>query len=117
MGAYASIILMFAMVAVMVGGMLLATHLLGPKRPNPIKAQPFECGYFPKQSPQGRFAIKFYIVAILFILFDVDLAFLFPWAVAYRELGLFGLIEMTVFLGMVGVGLFYVWKKGVLEWE
>jgi NADH-quinone oxidoreductase subunit A len=108
---------MLGLVALGVGAMLLATHLIGPKRPNPIKARPFECGYFPKRAPQGRFAIKFYVVAILFILFDVDLAFLFPWAVAYRELGLFGLIEMAIFLGMVGVGLFYVWKRGALEWE
>jgi NADH-quinone oxidoreductase subunit A len=108
---------MMGMVAVMVGAMLLATHLLGPKRPNPTKDRPFECGHFPERTPQGRFAIKFYVVAILFILFDVDLAFLFPWAVAYRDLGLFGLIEMTVFLGLVAVGLFYVWKRGALEWE
>lgn len=93
------------------------TIWLGPKKPSRIKQTPFECGNIPFEVVRGRFNVKFFLVAVLFILFDVELIFLFPWAVVFRRLGLFGLVEMLVFLAAVAVGLFYVWKKGALEWS
>lgn len=91
--------------------------ILGPKRPNPTKSKPFECGEEPFSLPQGQSSIHFYIVAMLFVVFDVELVFLFPWAVNFKEMGLFGLLEMAFFLGFVALGYLYAWKKGALEWE
>jgi NADH-quinone oxidoreductase subunit A len=91
--------------------------LLAPKHPSAIKSQPFECGKAPFALPGGNMPIHFYIVAMLFIVFDVEMVFLFPWAVMFRKLGLFGLSEMAVFMGFVVLGFFYVLKKRALEWE
>ncbi len=113
---YAGILITFLLAALVAGGFLMLASLLGPKRPSPAKLEPFECGSEPFQLPAGRFSIKFYLVAMLFILFDVELVFLFPWAVVYRELGFPGFLEMAVFLGIVLVGFVYAWKKGALEW-
>ena len=90
---------------------------MGPKRPTAAKGEPFECGEEPIGVPSGRLSIKFYLVAMLFILFDVELVFLLPWAVVYRNLGVGGFLEMAVFLGIVLVGFVYAWKKGALEWQ
>lgn len=98
-------------------GMLVATSILGPKREFPDKMEPFECGESQIVSPYQRFSVKFYLVAVLFILFDIEVVFLFPWAIIYKKLGLFGLIEMLVFLLILGVGLMYVWIRGGLDWE
>ena len=98
-------------------GMVVATSILGPKREFADKMEPFECGESPIVSPYQRFSVKFYLVAVLFILFDIEAVFLFPWAILYKRLGLFGLIEMTVFLVILGVGLMYVWIRGGLDWE
>jgi len=103
--------------AVIVGGMILVPSLLGPKRPNPSKAQPFECGVEPLTLPQGRFNVKFYVLAMLFIVFDVEIVFLFPWAVLLRELGWTGLVSMGLFLLFIVGGFIYVWRRGALEWE
>ena len=103
--------------AVIVGGMLVIPSLLGPKRPNASKAEPFECGVTPLMLPQGRFNVKFYIAAMLFIVFDVELVFLFPWAVLLRELSWGGLASMGLFLLFIVGGFIYVWRKGALEWE
>jgi NADH-quinone oxidoreductase subunit A len=91
--------------------------LLAPKVPSAIKSKPFECGKEPFALPGGNMPIHFYIVAMLFIVFDVELIFLFPWAVLFRKLGLFGLGEMAVFMAFVVLGFFYVLKKRALEWE
>jgi NADH-quinone oxidoreductase subunit A len=91
--------------------------LLAPRRPTPVKLSPFECGAPPLGSPHLRQPVKFYVIAVLFLLFDIETVFLFPWAVLYRRLGLFGLIEMGVFLAVLVFGLIYVWRKGALEWE
>jgi len=99
------------------GAFLFLASVLGPKRPSPSKSEPFECGKEPFGLPSGRFSVKFYLVAMLFILFDVELVFLFPWAVVARSLGMFGFIEMAVFLGVVAIGFLYAWKKGALEWQ
>ena len=111
----AAILFLFA-VAIAVG-MVAATTLLGPKREFPDKMEPFECGESPIVSPYQRFSVKFYLVAVLFILFDIEVVFLFPWAILYKRLGLFGLVEMTLFLLILGVGLAYVWIRGGLDWE
>ena len=91
--------------------------LLAPKAPNPVKSKPFECGKEPFALPQGKVSVHFYILAMLFIIFDVELVFLFPWAVTFNETRLFGLLEMAFFLGFVILGYWYAWKKGALDWE
>ena len=114
---YLGILIMFLLAAGIGGAFLLLASTLGPKRPSPAKAEPFECGKEPFGLPAGRFSVKFYLVAMLFILFDVELVFLFPWAVVYRTLGLYGFLEMLVFIGIVALGFIYAWKKGALEWQ
>ena len=97
--------------------MLFANKLLGPSRPTPEKSKPFECGMEPIALPTGRLPVHFYVLAMLFVVFDVELVFLFPWAAALKELGWFGLAEMVLFLGTIVAGFVYAWKKGALEWE
>ncbi len=92
------------------------SHALGPRRPTHAKLTPYECGIDPVGSARARFSVKFYLVAMLFIVFDIEIVFLYPWAVILNSLGLFGLIEMVLFLGILLIGLLYVWKKGGLEW-
>jgi NADH-quinone oxidoreductase subunit A len=91
--------------------------LTGPKRPSAIKSAPFEAGSESSGTARQRFAVKFYVVALLFIVFDVEAVFLYPWAVNFRALGWFGYLEMVVFAATLVVGLIYIWKKGALEWE
>ena len=95
-----------------------ASALLRPRRPTPAKVAPYESGIEPIRLPKGQqFHVTFYVIAMLFIIFDIEAIFLFPWAVAFRQLGLFGLVEMIVFIGLVFVAYVYVWQKGGLEWE
>ena len=96
---------------------LTASALVRPKRPTPAKLAPYECGIVPEQLPRDRFPVKFYVVAMLFIIFDVETIFLFPWAVTFRQLGLFGLVEMAIFIALVFVAYIYVWRKGGLDWS
>jgi NADH-quinone oxidoreductase subunit A len=97
---------------------LAASALLRPKKYVPAKVAPYESGIEPVRLPKAeRFPVKFYVVAMLFIIFDIETIFLFPWAVAFRQLGLFGLVEMVVFIGLVFVAYLYIWLKGGLEWE
>ena len=98
-------------------GMIVATTLIGPKKRFADKMEPFECGESPIVSPKLRFSIKFYMIALFFVIFDIEAVFLYPWAVLFRELGMFGFVEMMVFLFILGIGLLYVWKRGALEWE
>jgi NADH-quinone oxidoreductase subunit A len=94
------------------------SRLLRPNRPNPVKLSPYECGNDPIRLPRGeRFSVKFYVVAMLFIIFDIETIFLFPWAVTFRQLGVFGLVEMALFIGLVFIAYAYIWRKGGLEWE
>ena len=96
---------------------LLVSSLVRPNRPTPAKLAPYECGIEPERLPKGeRFSVKFYVVAMLFIIFDIETIFLFPWAVGFRQLGLFGLVEMAIFIGLVFVAYVYVWKAGGLDW-
>lgn len=117
MNPYASVLILFFLSAAVVGVMVSLNRLLGPRATNPVKFQAFECGNPPTGSAWGRFTIHFYMIAILFIIFDVEVVFLYPWAVLFREFGLFGFFEMLFFLLVLGVGLAYAWKKGALEWE
>ena len=96
---------------------ILASVFLGPRKRNPAKDSPFECGFESEGFRQGKVSVRFYLMAILFIVFDVELAFLFPWAVVFRSLGLFGFVEMLIFFIVVGAGFIYAWKIGALEWD
>jgi NADH-quinone oxidoreductase subunit A len=95
---------------------LFVSQLLGKPRPNPQKSEIYECGVPPIGTARERFPIKFYLICMLFILFDVDAAFLYPWALIFRQLGLFGLVEMGVFVLLLGSGFVYAWKVGALDW-
>ena len=110
--------LLFLIVATGIGiALLVIGNVLGPKRPNAEKLSPYECGFAPFEDARMRFDVRYYLIAILFIVFDLEIAFVFPWAVVFRELGVFGLVEMGVFLALLVIGFIYVWKKGALEWE
>ena len=98
-------------------GSVVMSRLIGQKKPSAVKLAPYECGMPLLGSAQERFSIKFYVIAMLFILFDIEVVFLYPWAVMFKRLGIFGFIEMGVFISILLVGFIYVWKKGALEWE
>lgn len=106
-----------AFVGLIVAVMWFLGAWLGPKKKTAIKMEPFECGVKPFDTPGDRFGVKFYLIAILFVIFDIDLAFLFPWAVVFREIGVLAFASMMVFIGILAVALWYVWRKGALEWE
>ena len=111
-------IFIFMIVALAIGGALLILGLLlGPNRPNRAKLSPYECGFEAFEDSRMKFDVRYYLVAILFIIFDLEIAFLFPWAIALREIGRFGFLSMMLFLGILVVGFIYEWKKGALEWE
>ena len=115
-------ILLFILVGVAVGvapvvAGSVVSRLLGVHRPDPEKLSPYECGFEAFEDARMKFDVRYYLVAILFILFDLEIAFLFPWAVVLQEIGFFGFMAMMVFLGILVVGFIYEWKKGALEWE
>ena len=111
-------ILLFIFVAAAVGvGPLVIGKVLGPNRPDAAKLSPYECGFEAFEDARMKFDVRYYLVAILFILFDLEIAFLFPWAIVLNEIGLFGFLSMMVFLAILVVGFVYEWKKGALEWE
>ena len=114
---YAGLLMLGALAGLVATGMLMANRFLGPRRPNPVKSAPFECGKEPIALPAGRLPVHFYVMAMLFVVFDVELVFLFPWAVTLRRLGWPALIEMALFLAVVVAGFVYAWRKGALEWE
>jgi NADH-quinone oxidoreductase subunit A len=114
---YLPIGLMFIVALGFVGTTILGTHLLGPKRKTKIKLDPFECGIEAKGNARLPFNIKYFLVAILFVLFDVEVIFMYPWAVNFKMLGIPGFVEMILFIGFLLVGFFYLLKKGALKWE
>ena len=114
---YVAVIFAFLFAVLLAVLLLTLPKVLSPKFPSEVKSKPFECGKEPFALPGGQMPVHFYIVAMLFIVFDVELVFLFPWAVLFRQLGVFGLVEMAVFMGFVVLGFWYVWKKRALEWE
>ena len=110
--------LLFLFVATGIGiALLIIGNLLGPKRPTAEKLSPYECGFAPFEETRMQFDIRYYLVAIQFIIFDLEIIFIVPWATVFRQLGVLGLIEMGIFVGMLLLGFIYVWKKGALEWE
>ena len=114
---YTPVLLLFILAGGIALAVIVLSELLGPKNPNLHKADPFESGSEAIGTARQRFSVKFYLVALLFILFDIEGVFIVPWAVLYRELGLVGLVEMFVFIAILAVGLAYVWRKGGLEWD
>ncbi|HLW47406.1 MAG TPA: NADH-quinone oxidoreductase subunit A [bacterium] len=117
MSSYVPVLVHFAL-ALLLAGTLMGLHMaLGGRRPTLQKGLPYEAGVWPAGSAQERVPIRYYLVAMLFILFDVEIVFVYPWAVLVRQLGPTGIAEMFTFLGLLGVGYVYVWKRRALEWE
>jgi NADH-quinone oxidoreductase subunit A len=114
---YLSILVTFIVTGAVVGLMVSLGRLLGPTRATAIKGESFECGNPSTGSAWGRFAVKFYLTAILFIVFDVEVVFLYPYAIVFRRLGWFGFVEVLLFASVLLVALLYVWRKGALEWD
>lgn len=114
--SYLPILLHGIFVLLVAGGMLAASSLLGRHVPTRAKLIPYESGMMPVGNTRQRFSVKFYLVGMLFILFDVEAVFLYPWAVIYRELKLFGFVEMLIYMVIIFAGFFYIWKKGALDW-
>jgi NADH-quinone oxidoreductase subunit A len=111
-------ILIFIIVGIFFGAAPIALgRLLAPNRPDSAKLSPYECGFEAFEDSRMKFDVRYYLVAILFIIFDLEIAFLFPWAVVLREIGMFGFLAMMLFLGILVIGFIYEWKKGALEWE
>lgn len=101
----------------MIGAMVLLSELIGTKKHFPAKDLPYECGMDPISDARSRYTVRFYVIAMFFIVFDIEAIFLYPWAVVFKSLGWFGFWEMLVFIAILAVGLVYVWGKGALEWE
>ena len=111
-------ILIFIVIGLGLGAMMImAGAMLGPHRPDSEKQSPYECGFEAFEDSRMKFDVRYYLVAILFIIFDLEIAFLFPWAVVLNEIGMFGFLAMMVFLAILVVGFIYEWRKGALEWE
>ena len=111
-------VLVFIVIALGLGvAMILAGSVIGPHRPDTEKLSPYECGFEAFEDSRMKFDVRYYLVAILFIIFDLEIAFLFPWAVVLDDIGMFGFLAMMVFLAILVIGFVYEWKKGALEWE
>lgn len=114
---YAPILILLLLAGGLAGLVLVLGLLIGPRRPTPVKSAPYESGMTPIGQAQRRMPIQFYLIATLFIVFDIEIIFLYPWAISFRRLGLFALVEMMIFVLVLAVGYFYLWKKGALEWQ
>ena len=117
LGEYLPILLFLAVSTVVGVALLVLGKLLGPQRPEGEKLSPYECGFEAFEDAHMQFDVRYYLIAILFIAFDLEIAFVFPWAVIFRSLGMTGLVEMAIFLVLLVLGFVYAWKKGALEWE
>ena len=115
--SYTPLLYVIALAALIPAVFILLSQALGTKTSSAMKNSPYESGIAPASTPEHRFPVKFYLVAVLFLLFDVEAVFLFPWAVRFRELGFFGFVEMMVFLAILVLGLVYAWRKGALKWD
>ena len=114
---YFSIILFLIISLILSCGFILLNFVFSPKNPYPEKLSPYECGFEPFDDSRMEFDVRFYLVAILFIIFDLEIAFLFPWAISLGKIGLFGFSSMMIFLFILTIGFIYEWKKGALDWE
>ena len=111
-------VLLFLGIATIIGIALLTIGtLLGPKRSSAEKLSPYECGFLPFEDARMKFDVRYYLMAILFLVFDLEIAFILPWSVVFRDIGFIAIVEMAMFIGLLVVGFVYVWKKGALEWE
>jgi NADH-quinone oxidoreductase subunit A len=119
LGNYVPILVLLAIASAFAVGSLAVSALVGPKRFNRAKLDAYECGIEPSPEPEGprRFPVKFYLIAMLFIVFDIEIIFMYPWAVSFPTLGVFGLVEMVMFVGTAFVAYAYVWRRGGLEWD
>ena len=114
---YLPIVMLFGLSTLFAVASVYVASKVGPRKPSAAKSAPYECGITPERLPNERFPVKFYLIAMLFIIFDVEIVFFYPWAVVFRELRLFGLAEMAVFVGLLLVAYVYIWKRGGLDWE
>lgn len=114
---YLALLIHFIVAGLLATGIVVLSRIFGYRKPTMAKLSPYECGMVPVGNARERFSVKFYLVAMLFIIFDVEAVFLYPWAVILKELKMFGFWEMLVYIGVVLVGFFYIWKKGVLDWS
>ncbi len=114
---YLPLVIFIGLASVIAAALLIAPFILAFKSPDPEKLSAYECGFNAFDDARMKFDVRFYLVALLFIVFDLEVAFLFPWAVAFREIGLFGFWSMMIFLGVLTIGFIYEWKKGALEWD
>jgi len=117
LGNYLPILIFMTITLVMGSVFIILGKLLGPSRPDAEKNSPYECGFEAFEDSRMKFDVRYYLVAILFIIFDLEIAFLFPWAIVLDQVGTFGLVAMAIFLSVLVVGFIYEWKKGALEWE
>ncbi|HYL15713.1 MAG TPA: NADH-quinone oxidoreductase subunit A [Terriglobales bacterium] len=113
---YLPLLIHFLVACLLAGAIVILSWIIGYRKPTRAKLSPYECGMTPVGDARERFSVKFYLVAMMFILFDVEAVFLYPWAVILHDLKMFGFWEMLVYIGIVLVGFFYIWKKGVLDW-
>jgi NADH-quinone oxidoreductase subunit A len=114
---YLPVVIFLAVAVVLSCLFLVASTLLAPRKPDPEKLSAYECGFNAFDDARMKFDVRFYLVSILFIIFDLEVAFLFPWAVAFKDVGLFGFWSMILFLGVLTIGFIYEWRKGALEWD
>jgi len=114
---YVPILIFLAVGAALGAVLLVAGSAIGPSRPDNAKQSPYECGFEAFEDTRMKFDVRYYLVAILFIIFDLEIAFLFPWAIVLREIGMFGFLAMMLFLGILVVGFIYEWARGALDWE
>ena len=114
---YLTIIIFFGVALLLSIGFIFLNFVFAPKNPDPEKLSAYECGFEPFNDSRMEFDVRFYLVAILFIIFDLEIAFLFPWAISLGKIGIFGFVSMMIFLSILTVGFIYEWKKGALDWE
>ena len=116
-GDYLPLFMMLALSAVFAAMSAVVSGFLAPRKPTPAKLMAYECGIVPEREPVERFPVKFYLIAMIFVLFDIEIIFMYPWAVIFHELKLFGFVEMLLFVVILLVAYAYVWRKGVLDWK
>ena len=114
---YFTIVLFLFIALVLSCGFIILNYFFSPKSPDPEKLSPYECGFEPFNDSRMEFDVRFYLVAILFIIFDLEIAFLFPWAISLGKIGIYGFTSMMIFLSILTIGFIYEWKKGALDWE
>jgi NADH-quinone oxidoreductase subunit A len=117
MDGFLPILIMLGLGAGFAGGSVLLSQFLGPSKPSPEKSAPYECGMPAVGDARERMSVKFYLVAMIFLLFDIEIAFLYPWALAFRELGMTGFIQLVTFFALLLTGYIYVWRKGAFDWS